>query len=58
MGIMKGVLSDSDMKVITQASTALNRGMSESAFKKELEKVKGVLQSKLGGGNDPLGLGI
>lgn len=58
MGIMKGVLSDSDMKVIQQASTALNRDMSEKEFKKELTKIKNVLQSKLGGGNDPLGLGI
>ena len=59
MGLMKGVLSDSDMKVIQQASASLNRSMTESEFKKELAKIKGVLQSKLGGtGNDPLGLGI
>lgn len=55
MGVMKGVLSDSDMKVIQQASTALNLGMSQSGFKKELENVKNILQSKLG--NDPLGIG-
>lgn len=59
MGIMKGVLSDSDMKVLQQASTALNLGMSQSGFKQELEKVKGVLEGKLGSSaNDPLGLGI
>ena len=60
MGLMKGVLSDSDMKVIQQASASLNRSMTESEFKKELTKIKGILQSKLGGsgGNDPLGLGI
>lgn len=59
MGIMKGVLSDSDMKVLQQASTALNLGMSQQGFKQELEKVKGVLEGKLGtSANDPLGLGI
>lgn len=59
MGIMKGVLSDSDMKVLQQASTALNLGMSQSGFKQELEKVKNVLEGKLGSSaNDPLGLGI
>jgi len=59
MGLMKGVLSDSDMKVIQQASAALNRSMTEKEFKSELSKIKGVLQSKLGGsGSDPLGLGI
>lgn len=59
MGIMKGVLSESDMKVLQQASTALNLGMSQQGFKQELEKVKGVLESKLGSNNnDPLGLGI
>lgn len=59
MGIMKGVLSDSDMKVIQQASTALNRNMSETEFNKELKKVKDVLEGKVGSSaNDPLGLGI
>lgn len=59
MGIMKGVLSDSDMKVLQQASTALNLGMSQQGFKQELEKVKGVLEGKTGtSANDPLGLGI
>lgn len=59
MGLMKGVLSDSDMKVIQQASASLNRSMTEKEFKKELSKIKGILQSKLGGtGGDPLGLGI
>lgn len=58
MGIMKGVLSDSDMKVIQQASTALNRNMSETEFNKELKKVKDVLEGKVGSSaNDPLGLG-
>lgn len=57
MGIMKGVLSDSDMKIIQQASSALNRDMSEKEFRRELDKIKGVLQSK-SDGNDPLGLGL
>lgn len=57
MGIMKGVLSDSDMKVIQQASTALNRNMSESEFDKELKKVKDVLSTKVGLSNEAGGLG-
>lgn len=47
MGIMKGVLSDSDMKIIKDASTNLNRGMSETKFKKELERIKNILKEKL-----------
>jgi len=44
MGVMKGVLSDSDMKIIAQASTALNKDMSEPEFKKELAKIEAVMQ--------------
>jgi hypothetical protein len=44
MGVMKGVLSDSDMKIISQASTALNKDMSEPEFKKELAKIEAVMQ--------------
>jgi len=40
MGIMKGVLSDGDMKVITNASTSLKRNMTEGEFKKELGRIK------------------
>lgn len=40
MGIMKGALSDSDMKLITSAATALSFGMSEAGFKAELQKIK------------------
>lgn len=44
MGVMKGVLSDADMKIISQASTALNKDMSEPEFKKELAKIEAVMQ--------------
>lgn len=57
MGIMKGVLSDSDMKVIQQASSALNRNMSETEFNKELAKVKNVLSAKVGLSSETGGVG-
>ena len=47
MGIMKGVLSDSDMKVITNASTALNRATTEEAFDKELKRIRYAAKSLL-----------
>lgn len=40
MGVMKGVLSDSDMKVITAAATALDVGMTKDAFLAELSKIE------------------
>jgi hypothetical protein len=35
IGVLKGVLSDADMKIIKEASTRLNLNMSESGFKNE-----------------------
>lgn len=43
MSKMKGVLSDSDMKVLRQASTTLNAQMSEGAAKQELERIVQVM---------------
>lgn len=40
MGIMKGVLSDSDMKVIASASTSLNANTDTNTFDRELKKIK------------------
>jgi hypothetical protein len=47
MGIMKGVLSDSDMKVIAQASSSLNERGSVKAYKAELNKIKAKMQARL-----------
>jgi hypothetical protein len=47
MGIMKGVLSDSDMKVIASVATALDTKMSEQGFRRELKKIKGQMQNRL-----------
>jgi hypothetical protein len=47
MGIMKGVLSDADIKIITSASTSLHRAMDEGSFLKELENIKHVAKSVL-----------
>jgi len=44
MGVMKGVLSDSDIKIITSASSALSPDMSETEFKKELQKIEDVMK--------------
>lgn len=43
MGKMKGVLSDSDMKVLRQASTTLSNRMSEGAARDELNRVVEVM---------------
>jgi hypothetical protein len=40
MGLMKGVLSDSDMKIITSASTSLNPNTDKKSFDAELKKIK------------------
>jgi hypothetical protein len=59
-----GVLSDSDIKLISSAAGALSSSMSESAFKAELNRIKETLAktSAAGGQNstqdDPLGLGF
>ncbi|MGL5566986.1 MAG: phage DNA ejection protein [Plesiomonas sp.] len=47
MGIMKGVLSDSDIKMIKAASAGLNLGMSEKEFKNRLGVIERKLESKL-----------
>ncbi len=47
MKLMKGVLSDSDMKVITSAAAPLDLKMSEGAFRRELNKIKTTVESAL-----------
>jgi len=44
MGVMKGVLSDSDMKVIKSASTALNTSMNSTDFYAELARVEAIMR--------------
>ncbi len=56
LGIMKGVLSDADIKILREAATSINKNMSEKDFKDELARIKTILNSKTG--NDPLGLGF
>jgi deoxyadenosine/deoxycytidine kinase len=58
MGVMKGVLSDKDIEMIKNASANLSLSQSEAGFKKELANIKSILESRLGGGDDPLGLGF
>lgn len=43
MGKMKGVLSDSDMKIIRQASTSLNPRMGDAAARSELTRIQQVM---------------
>lgn len=66
MGIMKGVLSDSDIKVLNNASFELNRGMETEQIKTRLNAIRAKLQMVIDaggfradstqGGGDPLGL--
>lgn len=48
MGKMKGVLSDSDMKVLRQASSTLNARMGDAAAKKELQRIVAVMSKASG----------
>lgn len=48
MGQMKGVLSDSDIKMIKAASSGLDIKMSEKAFMRRLQDIKKRLEDKLG----------
>lgn len=45
MGIMKGVLSDADIRILTQAATSLSTDMSEKAFRAELQRIKDKMTS-------------
>lgn len=55
MGKMKGVLSDSDMKIIRQASTSLNSRMSPESARSELSRVIQVMD-RVGGGMPAMNL--
>jgi len=55
MGKMKGVLSDSDMKIIRQASTSLNARMSPKAAADELERLTQVMD-RVGSGMPAINL--
>lgn len=49
MGLMKGVLSDSDIKILQQAATALDTKMSEAKFISTLNEVKNTLRNAVSG---------
>jgi hypothetical protein len=48
MEMMKGVLSDADMKVLRESAGALDPATGEAFFNKELDKVERVLRSRAG----------
>jgi hypothetical protein len=50
MGLMKGVLSDSDMKVIQQASTTLANTAGDAAAAAELDRLIPILERASGAG--------
>lgn len=55
LGLMSGVLSETDVKILSQAASSLSRSQSEEAFKKELNKLKYSMtkvNNKLNRGND------
>lgn len=43
---MTGVLSETDIKILSTAATALNKGTSKSAMTKEMRKIQSVLKDK------------
>lgn len=49
MGIMKGVLSDADIKILENAGTTLSTNISEASFKKELKRIKDTLKKGVSG---------
>jgi hypothetical protein len=53
LGLLKGVLSDSDMKILQQASTSLDTKMQDATFAAELDKVIQELEGAFGGGQAP-----
>jgi hypothetical protein len=60
IGKLKGVLSDSDMKILRQAATSLSPSMPEKDFKRELSRIKSAM-SRIGQTTDstkkdPLGI--
>lgn len=56
MGKMKGVLSDSDMRVLKQASSTLSPSMSESAARAELDRIVEVM-GRVAAGQTPAASG-
>lgn len=59
IGLLKGVLSDSDMKILQQAATSLDPAMRDETFAAELDNVIQKLESAFGqpqpqGGLEPM----
>lgn len=50
MGKMKGVLSDSDMKLLQRASTTINARMSEPAARQELGRLQQIMDKVIAAG--------
>lgn len=46
--LLKGAMSDNDIKFIRSAGTAASLGMSEKAFKGELNRIKNKIYEKFG----------
>lgn len=54
LGLMKGVLSDSDIKILTRAATMLsNRRITDAAARQELERISGAGAATVGGSTPP-----
>lgn len=56
IGLLKGVLSDSDMKILQQASTSLDTAMRDETFAAELDDVILKLKAAFGDGNQAVNL--
>lgn len=46
LGKMSGVLSETDIKILSSAASGLEAGMSKDAFKSRMKKIRSVLQNK------------
>jgi hypothetical protein len=47
LGLMKGVLSDTDIKILQQAASPLTLNMSEAGFKREVTKLESVIDKAI-----------
>jgi hypothetical protein len=59
LGLMKGVLSDTDIKILQRAATVLsNRTISDGQARAELQRISGAGASTVGGGNTDVPAGV
>lgn len=58
LGLMKGVLSDTDIKILQQAASPLTLNMSEEGFKREVTKLEGVIDKAIARASKAESMGV